>query len=87
MNVLFDIGFRIVAIGLCIYSGYSAWHGLIERKISLYNTDFLDFFTPAEQVFHRDAAPIRYWLIMSLQAGGMVLFFIAALVGYWQPNS
>ena len=75
VNPLFDFGYRIVAIAACIYCGRTAWYGLIERKITLFNTDLLDWWTP-RQVFQRDSAPIRYWMQIGLQAGSSVLCFV-----------
>ena len=83
---MFEIAYRIVAIVMCLWYSHIVWNGLEERKIALVNTDWLDWWTPT-QIFHRDAAPVRYWIIMSMQAGSTVIFFIAAVVGWWQPNS
>lgn len=84
--MLFDIGYRIVAIALCIYSGRQFWLGLVERKATLVNDDWLDWSRWARQEFHRDTAPIRYWITMSMLAGSTVLCLVAAIVGYWQPD-
>src|ERR1700750_13927 len=87
LHMLFDIGFRIVAVAACIYSGDRVWNGLQERKITLTNDDWLDWSKWATPTFERDVAPIRYWMTMTMGTGGTVLCFIAAIVGYWQPNS
>jgi hypothetical protein len=87
VNVLFDVGYRIVAIALCLSSGRMAWYGLVERKITFFNTDILDWWSPSRQVFHRDAAPVRYWIAICMRTGSMVLCFVAAIIGWWQPNT
>ena len=87
MHLLFDIGYRIAAIALCFCSGRAAWHGLVERKITLFNDDILDWWSPSEQVFYRDVAPVRYWIIICLEAGSMVVCFVGAIIGWWQPNT
>ena len=85
MHPLFDFGYRIVAIASCIYCGRAVWYGLIERKITLFNTDLLDRWTP-NQVFQRDSTPVRYWMQISIQAFSSVLCFVAGIIG-WQPNT
>ena len=87
MNPFFDIGYRIVALALCLYCGRQVWYGLLERKITFFNRDILDWWSPASEVFHRDAAPVRYWMVICMQAGSTVLCFVAAIVGWWQPNT
>jgi hypothetical protein len=84
--VLFDIAYRLVAIALCLWCGRTVWYGLAERKITLVNSDLLDWWTPS-QILHREAAPIRYWIVMCVQAGTTVLCFVAAIIGWWQPNT
>lgn len=84
MNPVYDLAYRIVAIAVCVWCGRRAWQGYVERKITVFNTDWLDWWTPS-QVFQRDAAPIRYWLFLSGQAGSAVMCLIAAIIG-WQPN-
>lgn len=86
MNPFFDVGYRIVAIALCVSCGRKAWYGLVERKITVFNTDLLDWWTPS-QVFQRDATPIRYWTVICVQVYIMVMCFIAAIIGWWQPNN
>ena len=82
---LYEVVARIVAAYLCYDCGRRIWYGFFERKITLYNTDLLDWWTPS-QVFHRDAAPIRYWIVMSTQAFAMVACAVVAIIG-WQPNT
>lgn len=86
MNPFLDIGYRLVALAVTIYCGRRVWHGLVERKITAINDDLLDWWTPS-QVFHRDDAPVRYWMFLSFEAGSAVLCFVGAIVGWWQPNA
>jgi hypothetical protein len=85
VNPLFDFGYRIVAIGFCIYCGCTVWYGLIERKITFFNTDLLDWWTP-NQIFQRDIMPVRYWMQIGLQAISSVFCFVAGIIG-WQPTT
>src|SRR5262245_54738467 len=66
LNAVFPlIVARIVAIYLCFDCGRDVWHGFVERKIRPYSPDFVDWFNPwLNIVAHRDATPIRYWIIM-----------------------
>ena len=84
---LFDFGYRIVAIALCLYCGRKVWYGLVERKITFINADFLDWWSPSRQVFQRDTSPIRYWIQIGIQTITSVMCFVAALIGWWQPNT
>lgn len=82
-----DLGYRVVAVALCLSCGRKVWYGLVERKITFINGDLLDWWSPTRQVLHRDTAPIRYWMEISMQTGLSVLCFIGAIIGWWQPNT
>jgi hypothetical protein len=82
-----DLGYRVVAIALCFSCGRAVWYGLVERKITFFNTDLLDWWSPSRQVFHRDTAPVRYWMQIGMQTGASVLCFFGAIIGWWQPNT
>ena len=86
---LYEIVARIVAIYLCVYCGRTVWHGLVERKIAYYSSDFLDWllFDWSNYVVHRDAAPVRYWITVGLQIFASVSCFFVAIFGWWQPNT
>ena len=86
VNPFFDVGYRLVAIALSFWCGRDVWYGLVERKITLFTSNILDFWTP-RQILHRDTAPVRYWIIVCTQSLSTVLCFVAAIVGWWQPNS
>jgi len=45
---LYEVVARIVAIYLCYDCGRRIWYGLVERKITLINTDLLDWWTPSQ---------------------------------------
>ncbi|MBR0794527.1 hypothetical protein JQ615_03890 [Bradyrhizobium jicamae] len=87
MNPFLDVAYRIVAIALCFSCGRNVWCGLVERKITFFNTDLLDWWSPSRQVIHRETAPIRYWIVVCTQTVTSVLCFVAAIIGWWQPNS
>jgi hypothetical protein len=91
LNPFLDVGIRVGAFALGIYTGRQLWDGLLDRKIrSIHaNTGIIDWLLDwsTRQVFHRDTAPIRYWMEMSLQTLGMIACFIVAIVGWWQPNT
>jgi len=42
VHPLFDFGYRIVAIALCLSCGRKVWYGLVERKITFFNGDLLE---------------------------------------------
>jgi hypothetical protein len=89
----FDVAYRIAAITLCLTLGRQVWYGLVERKITSFNTHTdildwpLDWSRWSRQVFHRDTAPVRYWMEMGMQTSAVVLCLVAAIIGWWQPNT
>ena len=85
MHPLFDFGYRIVAIALCLSCGRKVWYGLVERKITFFNGDLLDWWSYRD--VHRDAAPIRYWIQIGIQITILVACLFVALFGWWQPNT
>jgi hypothetical protein len=84
VHSFFDIAYRLVAIALGVASGRQLWLGLAERKIRSFNPDLLDW---SRQVFDRDAAPVRYWLEIGIQAMLMITCGIAGVIGWWQPTN
>jgi uncharacterized membrane protein YphA (DoxX/SURF4 family) len=88
----FDVGYRLVAAYCCFYSGRKFWNGLLERQITWFDHDVLDWIVdwaaglPSSQTYHRDTAPIRYWMTVGGTIITTVFCFIAVLVGWWQPN-
>ena len=80
-----------MAFALGVYTCREVWFGYVERKIKSVhaNTGILDLlldWSPSP-VFHRDTAPVRYWMTMVLQTFGMVACFICVIIGWWQPNT
>jgi hypothetical protein len=87
VHPLFDIGYRLAAIALCLSCVNTVWYGLVDRRITFFNTDILDWWTPARQVFHRDSAPVRYWAMICGEIGTAVLCVVAVIFGWWTPNT
>jgi len=74
---LYEIVARVVAIYLCVDCYHKLRHGFAERKIASYSSDpvnwVLDLFQhPSIRVAHRDAAQVRYWIVMGLQMIALV---------------
>jgi hypothetical protein len=90
-NPFLDVGYRVLALALCFYCGRQVWDGFVEGKIRSVksSTGILDWLLDwsTRPVFHRDTAPIRYWMEMTLQTIATVGCLIAAIVGWWQPNT
>jgi hypothetical protein len=86
---LYEIVARIVGIYICVDCGRTVWRGLGERKIRLYHSsDFLDLvFDWSNYVAHRDAAPVRYWMTVTLHGFASVSGFIVAIFGWWDPKA
>jgi len=85
---LYEIVARIIAIYLCVDCIRTVRYGLAERKIAYFNTDpvnwFLDsFLDPSSLVFHRDTAPIRYWISIGIEITLLVACLIVAIFGWW----
>ena len=90
-NPFVDVGYRVVAMALCVYSGRQLWNGLVERKIRSFhaNTGILDWLLDwsARQVFHRDTAPVRYWMEIGQMIIGSAASLFVVIFGWWQPNT
>ena len=85
---LYEIVARIVAIYLCFDCGRDVWHGFVERKTRPYSPDFLDWFNPwSNIVAHREATPIRYWIIMGVHITTFCSCLVVAIFGWWHPNT
>ena len=83
--LLYEIVARIIAIYLCVVCGRKLWHGLVEKKIALFNPDLLDWWSHRD--VHKDAAPIRYWIEIGIQTTILVACLFVVLFGWWQPNT
>jgi hypothetical protein len=88
---LYEIVARIVAIYFCVDCFRTLRCGLVERKIKFVNTNtgILDWLLDwgPRPIFHRDTAPVRYWMEMSTQTLGLLGCLIVAIFGWWQPNA
>jgi hypothetical protein len=82
---LYEIVARIVAIYLCFDCGRKLWHGVVERKIAVFNPDLLNWWSYG--VVHRDTAPVRYWIEMGIQIICLVGCVFVAIFGWWRPNT
>ena len=87
---LYEIVARIVAIYLCVDCGRTLWQGFVERKIKFFHshTDLVDWLLDwsPRPIFHRDTAPVRYWMEMTQLAMGLAGCMVVALFG-WFPSS
>jgi CHASE2 domain-containing sensor protein len=79
---------RIVAIYLCFYCSRKLWYGLVERKIAYWNDDFIDWLLIdwSKVIAHRDATPVRYWILIGLRIICVVGCLGVAILGWWRPN-
>jgi hypothetical protein len=89
---LYEIVARIVAIYLCVDCYRKLRDGFAERKIASYSSDpvnwLLDsFLDPSIRVAHRDATPVRYWIVMGIQMIALVGCLAVAIFGWWHPNT
>ena len=90
----YEVVARIVAIYIgvdCIRTVQSA---LVERKITsfLHDTGIFDWVADSllgwpSQVFHRDIAPVRYWMEMGHQTLAFLGCLAVAILGWWQPSA
>jgi len=88
---LYEVVARLVAAYLCVDCGRTLWQGFVERKIKFFHThtdvvDWLLDWSP-RPIFHRDTAPVRYWMEMSMQAVALLACFIVAIFGWFQSSS
>ena len=89
---LYEIVARIVAIYLCVDCYRKLRDGLAERKIASYSSDPINwvleaFMDPSIHIAQIDTAPVRYWIVMGLQAGALVGCLGVAIFGWWHPNT
>jgi len=86
---LYKIVARIVAIYLCVDFFRTLRNALVERKIGYRHTDFLEWLLTdwSKQFVHRDAAPVRYWILFGVQTIALVACLFVVIFGWWQPNS
>jgi hypothetical protein len=85
---LHEIVARIVAIYLCVDCWQRLRNGLAERKITYFNSSFIDwmFFSWSNRFIFRDTAPVSYWITISLQIFALAGCGVVAIFG-WHPNT
>jgi hypothetical protein len=90
----YEVVARIVAIYLGVDCIRTMQSGLVERKITsfVHGTFILDLVAQGllgwpSQVFHRDTAPVRYWMEMGRQTVVFLACLVVAIHGWWQPSA
>lgn len=81
---LYEIVARLVALYLFLDSIPRLRNGFRERKIALFNSDLLDWWSHG--IVERDAAPIRYWITIALQIFAMIGCFFVVIFGWHQAS-
>jgi hypothetical protein len=63
--------------------------GLIERKIGYVSNDWLDWILDWSKpvIFHRDTAPIRYWMLIAGRVLTLIACVVVAIFGWWRPDT
>ena len=84
---LYEVVARIVAIALCFFSGRRLRSGFVERKISYLNEDILDPVDWSKVIAHRDATPVRYWILIGIEISTLAAGLVMAIFGWWVPNT
>jgi hypothetical protein len=85
---LTEIVARVVAIYLFVECSRDVWHGLVDRKITYYDSDFISWILgESDWVSDRDATPIRYWIHMGSEMLGAIACLVVAIFGWWLPNT
>jgi hypothetical protein len=88
---LYEIAARVVAIYLCVDCIRTVRSGLVERKITSfsYHAGILDWLLDwsTRSVFHRETAPVAYWIQIGIQITLLVSCFFVAIFGWWHPNA
>jgi hypothetical protein len=89
---LYEILARIVAAYLFVDCSRTLRRALVERKIRIYTADVIDwvlssFQDPSLRIVHRDAAPIRYWMLVAVQVTLVLGCLGVAILGWFHPNT
>lgn len=79
---LYEIVARVVAIYLCVDCYRKIRDGLVERKIVIFNSDFLDW---SRWISHRDAEPVSYWIQIAIQISLLASCLVVAIHGWFRP--
>jgi hypothetical protein len=77
---LSEILARIIAVYLLLDCGRILWRGFVERKIKLYSFNYLTGAT--EWMYHRDAMPVRYWMMFGAHTLTMLACLFIAIFGW-----
>jgi hypothetical protein len=90
--LLYEVVARIVAVYLCVECYRELQNGLVERKITIFSADFMNwildsFLDESIKVVHRDTAPVRYWIQIGIQLSLVVGCLGVAIFGWWHPNT
>lgn len=86
---LYEIVARVVAIYLCFDCSRELRRSFAERNISYVSSDWLDWILDWSKpvVFHRDTAPIRYWMLFGGRVFTLLACVVVAIFGWFQPNT
>ena len=87
---LCEIVARAVAVYLCFDCWRQLRHGFAERKIGYYvGGDLLDWLLDwgPRGFCYRDAAPIRYWMLMGGQITALAACAVIAVFGWLQTGT
>ena len=89
---LYEILARVVAAYLFVDCIRTLRRALIERKIRIYTADVIDWMLsslrdPSLRIVQRDAAPIRYWMLVVVQITFVLGCLGVAIFGWWRPNT
>lgn len=87
---LYEIVARVVAAWLFVDCVRALRSAFVERKIPYFKYDWLDIFLDwwsTNKFVQRDVAPIRYWILMGVEATMMVGCLGVAILGWWHPNT
>lgn len=81
---------RLIAIYFFFDIGRRLWDGLVGRQIAFrgHGDIIADLLLDrVNLVVHRDAAPIRYWIQISIATLGLLACLVIAIFGWWHPRA
>jgi hypothetical protein len=79
---LYEIVARVVAAYLCVDCYRKIRDGLVERKLVIFNSDFLDW---SRWISHRDTEPVSYWMQIAIQISLLASCLVVAIHGWFRP--
>ena len=87
---LYEIVARVVAAWLFVDCVRKLRTAYVARKIPYFKYNWLDelfdWWTTGKFV-PRDAAPVRYWILMGVETTMMLGCLGVAILGWWHPDS